>query len=140
MHRLKLIACLRIKVEGELAKPILRVRLSITVMPLQSDYVKKFMGGDISLFFIIGKDKEIESINFEDITRRKVDEDRVSILCWNSKSQAEDFLHNILHGDQYLKVVLMNKCQLNDLINRTQHLNWKNILLEPFVDTLCRDS
>jgi 23S rRNA G2069 N7-methylase RlmK/C1962 C5-methylase RlmI len=89
------------------------------------------MEGNISLFFIMSKYEEVESADFKGLLLRKVDTERVSIACWNSESQAEEFLCNTIHQEQYFKVVTLNVNQLRDYIHRIQ-IDPKNIVLESF--------
>ena len=100
-------------------------------MLIQTDYVKQFIEGNISLFFIMSKYEEFESADCRSVVLRKVDADRVSIVCWNSESEAEEFLQNTLHQQQSLKVVTLNINQFRDYIDRIQ-IDPKQILLEAF--------
>jgi hypothetical protein len=101
-------------------------------MSTQADDVKRFKEGSISLFFIINENKDIESVEFVDITIRKIDDERISLPCWGSEEQAKEFLKNVLRGNLNLKVMAMNKNQLADVLENTYPFDRKNILLELF--------
>lgn len=92
-------------------------------------YINQFLTDEISMFFIITIDKEPASISFQDIVQRKVDENKISILCWPDKDEANHFLINKLRGQEHMKTIEMDINQFRDFINRID-FDKENILLE----------
>lgn len=63
-----------------------------------------FYRDEFAFFLAIPIDKEVETVSFDELVRRKREEG-LAVVCWRDSEKASAFIDNVLKGETHLKAV-----------------------------------
>lgn len=66
--------------------------------------LEAFYRDEIAFFLAIPIDKEVETVRFDELVRRKREEG-LAVVCWQDSEKATAFIENVLKGKNHLKAV-----------------------------------
>lgn len=79
--------------------------------------LEAFYRDEIAFFLAIPIDKEVETVSFDELVRRKREEG-LAVVCWRDSEKAAAFIENVLKGRNHLKAVKVKGSDFTRLCER----------------------